>query len=231
MLSPVRFGQQKFRAGGTNGSIFSLIAATLGSGIISFGYAVMMNGYILGPILIVCGALLSYYTGMLIVKCSEFTGRTRYEDIALALYGKKWSRFTSALNLICLIGFTFTYIGYVKTAIPGIIQHYADNMDDPTKVPEWLKATDAGHYFWGLVYSYLILLPMSIPRNASALRFSSLFGVLCSMYLCVAVVIVFFTDKDVVPAPSENFSKLEAFTLSYNGVVSTVPLIIFAYMY
>ena len=41
MLSPIRYGQRKFRAGGTSGSVFSLIAATLGSGTISFPYAVM----------------------------------------------------------------------------------------------------------------------------------------------------------------------------------------------
>jgi len=32
MLSPVRYTQRKFRAGGTQGSVFSLVAATLGSG-------------------------------------------------------------------------------------------------------------------------------------------------------------------------------------------------------
>jgi amino acid permease len=78
-------------------------------------------------------------------------------------------------------------------------------MDDPSSVPDFLKKTDAGHYFWGLVFAFGILFPMSIPRNASALRFSSLFGVLCSMYLCVAVVIVFFTDENVVASPTENF--------------------------
>ena len=121
MLSPVRYGQRKFRAGGTSGSVFSLIAATLGSGTLTFPYAVMMNGYILGPIFIILGACISYYTGMLIVKCSEITGRTRYEDIALVVYGKKAARITSYLNLICLIGFTFSYIVYIKTAIPQVI--------------------------------------------------------------------------------------------------------------
>jgi EamA domain-containing membrane protein RarD len=51
------------------------------------------------------------------------------------------------------------------------------------------------------------------------------------MYLCIAVVIVFFTDDTMVPDVAGNFSKIEAFKLSYKGVVSTVPLIIFAYMY
>ena len=70
MLSPIRYGQRKFRPGGTSGSTFSLIAATLGSGTISFAYIVMKLGYALGPILIVLGACISYYTGMLIVKFS-----------------------------------------------------------------------------------------------------------------------------------------------------------------
>ena len=92
------------------GVIISITAAAA----IAKNQAVMMNGYILGPVLIIFGACISFYTGMLIVKCAEATGRTRYEDIAMVLYGKKWSRVTSYLNLICLIGFTFSYIVYVK---------------------------------------------------------------------------------------------------------------------
>jgi amino acid permease len=200
MLSPVRYGQRKFRAGGTSGSIFSLIAATLGSGTISFAYAVMMNGYVLGPILIVLGAVISFYTGMLIVRCSEKTGRTRYEDIALAIYGKRVARLTSFLNLICLIGFTFSYIVYIKKAVPTIIEMYTDN------APYWIQNNDTGNLFWGLLFSFAILFPMSIPRNASSLRFSSLFGVLCSMYLCLAVTFVFFTNKTIVPDPHYNLT-------------------------
>ena len=82
----------------------------------------MKNGYILGPILIVAGALISYYTAMLIVKASEVTDRTRYEDIALALFGKRMALATSILNLVCLIGFTFTYVVYVKKAMPFIVE-------------------------------------------------------------------------------------------------------------
>jgi hypothetical protein len=118
---PIAYGSYVFRAGGLAGSVFSLIAATLGSGTITFAYAVMMNGYILGPLLIIMGACLSYYTGLLIVKCAEHTGRERYEDIAMALFGAKVSKFTSALNIICLMGFTFAYIVYVKVAIPQLI--------------------------------------------------------------------------------------------------------------
>jgi len=68
-----------------------------------------------------------------------------------------------------------------------------------------------GGVFWGVLFSFGLLFPMSLPRNASALRFSSLFGVLCSMYLSLAVTCVFFTDKKLVPEPSKNLAKIEAF--------------------
>lgn len=76
--------------------------------------------------MILVGALISYYTGMLIVKSSQATGRTRYEDIALVIYGPKWSRFTSFLNLVCLCGFIMSYITYIKKAIPDIVDSYSD---------------------------------------------------------------------------------------------------------
>jgi amino acid permease len=231
MLTPIKYGRRKIRSGGLPGSVFSLIAATLGSGIISFPYAVMMNGYVLGPALIALGAMISYYTGMLIVKASEQTGRTRYEDIALAIYGKKWARITSYLNLICLIGFTFSYIVYVKRAIPTIIEMYVENSTEETNVPHWMLNNEGGHAFWGLLFAFLILFPMSIPRNINALRFTSLLGVLCSMYLCIIVVILFFTNRDIVPDIWANIEQMEAVKLSYEGVVTSVPLIIFAYMY
>jgi amino acid permease len=189
----------------------------------------MKNGYVFGPMLIIIGALISYYTGMLIVRCSEKTNRTRYEDIALAIYGKSVSRLTSFLNLICLIGFTFSYIVYVKKAIPSIIEIYVDK--ESTTAPSWIFNNDAGNRFWGLLFSFLILFPMSIPRSINALRFSSLFGVLCSMYLCIAVTVVFFTNRDIVPSTSDNLKKMEAFRISYKGALSTFPLIIFSYMY
>lgn len=203
MLSPGRFVKRKFRAGGTSGSVFSLIAATLGSGTISFPYAVMMNGYILGPLLIVIGACVSYYSGMLIVKAAIETNRTRYEDIALAVFNKRFSRVVSYLNLLCLIGFTFSYIVYVKNAIPTIIEIWVD--PNNTKAPHWILDNSSGNTFWAILFSLLILFPMSIPRSINALRFSSLFGVLCSMYLSLAVTSVFFSDKTLVPDVKANF--------------------------
>ena len=54
----------------------------MGAGTLTFPYAIKENGIIFGPILIVLGAAISYYTGMLLVITSNKTQRNRYEDMA-----------------------------------------------------------------------------------------------------------------------------------------------------
>ena len=68
LMSPARFMQRKFRAGGIKGSIFSLITAILGAGTITLPYLAANNGIIVAIILILFGALISYFTGMLLVE-------------------------------------------------------------------------------------------------------------------------------------------------------------------
>ena len=75
----------------------------------------------LGIALIILGAMISYYTGMLIVKVSNKTQCNRYEDFAFKLYGAKCRTITSALNLACLMGFITSYIVYIKSMMPTIL--------------------------------------------------------------------------------------------------------------
>lgn len=97
------------------------MAATLGSGTIAFPYAVSANGLILGPILIILGAMVSYFSGMLIVAVSAKTKTDRYEDMARLLYNKRVEKIVSIMNIICLMGFSMAYIVFVKQTVPFII--------------------------------------------------------------------------------------------------------------
>ena len=198
LLSPGRYVKRKFRAGGTSGSIFSLIAATLGSGTITFPYAVSQNGILLGILLILLGAAISYYTGMLIVTVSNKTQCARYEDFAFKLFGERFRTFTSVMNLACLMGFITSYIVYIKSMMPQILLLFWTEQE----LPNFLYTDKVGQIFWGTVFSFGMLLPMSIPRSINALRFSSFFGVLCSVYLSLAVFFVFYCDKELVPDPA-----------------------------
>ena len=164
---------------------------------------------------------------MLLVKVSNKTQCNRYEDFADKLYGKRCKTLTSIMNLMCLIGFITSYIVYIKSMMPKILLLFISEND----LPSFIGDTYWGKVFWGTCFAFGMLFPMSIPRSINALRFTSLFGVLCSVYLSLAVFFVFYCDKSVVPDPSANMKATKLFNVSFSGVVSTFPLIIFAYMY
>ncbi len=117
LLTPISFARRKLRAGSQSSSILSLIAATVGAGCLTFPYQVWQLGAGLGPIMIVAGAIISYYAGMFLVEASNHTRRHRYEDIVETMYGKKWSRIASFCNLACLLGYAMAFIVYVRSSI------------------------------------------------------------------------------------------------------------------
>ena len=148
------------RPGGESSSVFSLIAATVGGGTLAFPYAIWLNGIAFGTFLILLGAVISCYSGLLIVKASNFTGKHRYEDMAQVLYGKKFSIMTSLCNLICLMGFVMSFIVYVsiitiftclqqKESLPQILLYFFDK----DKVPYFLQCNFYGQCFWGTIYT------------------------------------------------------------------------------
>jgi amino acid permease len=114
MLAPVRFIQLRFADGGINSSVFSLIQVTLGAGLLTFPYAVMQNGIVLGFFLIGLGGFVSWYTGMLLISAASHVNRVRYEDIALVMYGRKFAIATAIMNLLALVGFNMSYVVYVR---------------------------------------------------------------------------------------------------------------------
>ena len=98
-------------------SVFSLVILCLGSGTLTFPYIYYANGIIVGSLLIIFGAVISVFTGWLIVKCANDCGAKRYEDIALKLYGRRMATFTSIMILLTMLGFVIAYIVLVSLSI------------------------------------------------------------------------------------------------------------------
>jgi hypothetical protein len=65
-VKPSKF--KLFEKGSVFMSIFNLIAATLGAGTITLPYLAADNGIVLAAVLIVFGATISYFCGMLLVS-------------------------------------------------------------------------------------------------------------------------------------------------------------------
>ena len=157
-------------------------------------YIVSKTGIVLGPLLIMIGAFLSYYAGMLIIKCSQMTGKQTYEEFAYISYGKKFSQIVAIFILISLLGFAVAYVALAKTLIPTALESSfgKDNL------PEYVRDTKLGRFVDVTVFTFCIFLPMSTPQELSALRFSSALGVVCTVVLVFVVVYQFLCNDFLV---------------------------------
>jgi len=108
------------------------------------------------------------------------------------------------------MGFITAYIVYIKSMLPSILLLFWTEQE----LPNFIVSDGWGQIFWATLFAFLMLFPMSIPRSINALRFSSFFGVLCSVYLSLAVFFVFYCDKELVPNPSQNLRDAELFSVS-----------------
>ena len=204
-----------------------MVILCLGSGTLTFPYIFYANGLFMGILLIALGASISVYTGWLIVKCAEYCNATRYEDIALKLYGRKMSRFTSVMILLTMLGFVIAYIVLLKTLLPQTLQAVMSR-----DLPDWMADTTGGHIFWSFLFSYAVVFPLTLVRKLSALRFSSLFSFFCGIYVVMVLVCVCLFDRDVNPDLGESLSTAATqFNVSASGIFNSFPLIVFSFMY
>ena len=108
------------------------------------------------------------------------------------------------------MGFITSYIVYIKSMLPEILLLFWTE----DELPNFIISDMWGQVFWATIFSFAMLFPMSLPRSINALRFTSLFGVLCSVYLSLAVFFVYYCDESMVADPKKNLQDANLFSVS-----------------
>ena len=107
--------------GSTLVSILSLTVATLGAGTSTLPAVTQATGYVVGCLLIAFGALISIYSGMLLVSCADKSNSDSYEKIAAFAFNQRWKLIVSWSMIICLCGTLISYITLIKSLTPHIL--------------------------------------------------------------------------------------------------------------
>ena len=226
ITSPARYINKQIRPGGIKGSIFNLIWGVLGTGMLTLPVVCQENGIVFGACLIALGGLLTIFWGMCIVTCSEKTGSDSLEYIAHIAFGEFVGKLASYSLLFWLIGYVTSYIVIVKTLAPYLLKRFlGENLPSYLMNEYWTQVIVA------TVYSIFFLLPLSLPRKMGALRFTSLFGFVCCVFLVWVITLIFIFSRVVVPDPVENIKVADYAKFSFSGIFSTFPFIISSYMY
>lgn len=227
LASPSRYVATKVKPGGIKGSIFNLIWGVLGTGMLTLPVVCLKNGIILGSILIILGALITMYCGMLIVIWWEkIPNCDSLEQITEFAFGPKAKKIWIYSNIMALLGFWTSYIVVVKSLVPYLLARFSGGYINSFFLdPSMLQILIA------TFYCIFVLLPLSLPRKMGSLRFMSLFSVIWCGFLVFVIVFIFWLSRKIVPDPVQNFEEAKYFTLTWNGVISTFPFVISSYMY
>ena len=133
--------------------------------------------------------------------------------------------------MISLLGFCTAYISLCKTLVPSIIVASV-SQERYEQLPYWLQSNERGQFIWATVFAFGVLLPMACFRELSMLRFTSFFGVFCSLILMFSLMYEFEANEEIVPQPPHTqFQTAVYFNIDMTSIVNAVPFIIFLFAY
>ena len=217
----------KVRSGSIKGSVFNLIWGILGTGMLTLPVVCHLNGIIVGLALIILGGFITKFSSMWIVIASGKVNSDSIELMAEAAFGPLVSKIASYSMIMWLLGYVVSYTIVIKTLLPYLIKRIANN-----QLPQsFVNNESLISIIIPVAYTLLILLPFSLPRKIGALRFTSLLGFICWLFLVGVITCIFIFDRTIVPQPIESLKVASYFKFSPDGMITTFPFIIYSYMY
>ena len=96
------------------GTMLALLQSTLGAGVVTLHYAVWANGLLLGPLLMLGAAALSFYTGSKLATVADKVGCYTFREITEAVYGRRMAKAVNLLVAIDLLGVVTAYLVLVS---------------------------------------------------------------------------------------------------------------------
>lgn len=213
--SPTTYIQTNFKAGGMTGSVFTILASTVGAGVLSLPYAINLSGLYLGIGLFIFGMIVALYSCQLLVLAAEKTGKLTYESIAEELYGPGMRKFAEINMIISNYGTIIGYILLLKDLIPNAFALFG--------VDHFLLRSS---YLWGSLITMGLVYPLSLKKEISAFRYTSFLSTCSCFYLAFAVCYSFFMETNDI---SSAFANAPVAEFGAYNILTSISLVVFSF--
>uniref|UniRef100_A0A7S1Q219 Amino acid transporter transmembrane domain-containing protein n=1 Tax=Neobodo designis TaxID=312471 RepID=A0A7S1Q219_NEODS len=200
------------RIGSWKAGAVNFAQSALGAGTLSMPYVMRRTGIVIGLLfLLFVGAVSSFTVRLLIMACNKLHVHT-YEDLAEKIGGKPLRYVTAALVCLFSWGITISYV----IAVGDIIHPLTKNFEHGRDFFQNKRATTV--VFWGC-----FMLPLSLLRDITSLRYPSLFALVTLMYLILSMVIFAGTDKSAVWSDNVKYANFNV------KMLEALPVLFFSY--
>ncbi|XP_074852413.1 solute carrier family 38 member 6 isoform X2 [Carettochelys insculpta] len=183
-------------------SVFNLMNAIMGSGILGLSYAMANTGIIGFSILLLIVASLAAYSVFLLLSMCIQTAVTSYEDLGLFAFGSPGKVLVASTIIIQNIGAMSSYLLIVKSELPGAIAGF-------------MSGHDSGSWYLDgrvllLITSVCIVFPLALLPKIGFLGYTSSLSFFFMVYFALVVVI----KKWSIPCPLTLNSPTEILQIS-----------------
>ncbi|KAM8921194.1 solute carrier family 38 member 6 [Pelodytes ibericus] len=170
-------------------SVFNLMNAIMGSGILGLSYAMANTGVIGFSILLLIVALLAAYSIHLLLHMCIQSAVTSYEDLGMTAFGSTGKILVASTILIQNIGAMSSYLFIIKSELPAAVAGF-------------LTGDHGGAWYLDgrlllIITSVCIVLPLALLPKIGFLGYTSSLSFFFMVYFAIVVII----KKRYVPCP------------------------------
>ena len=174
-----------YEEGSLWGSVFNLCSATLGAGCLSLPHAMKQMGLLPALALCLLTGFASHLSIVMLAESLHATDAKSFEDLSVLVFGRRTGQLVGGSIFVIVFGSAVAYTIALGDILDPLIQTFG---------AKWLSRDLGIVFFWAL-----LMVPLSLVEKVSALRFTSLFGVLALVYLVIAMSVHFAIDASLAP--------------------------------
>ncbi|XP_073515421.1 solute carrier family 38 member 8 [Phyllobates terribilis] len=207
------------------GAIFIMLKSALGAGLLNFPWAFNRAGGMQIAVIVELGSLIFLISGLVILGyASSLSNHTTYQGVVRDVCGP-------AIGKLCGICFIFNLF-MISVAFLRVVEDQLEKLCDSLHVNGTMDNMGARLRPWYAdervaisLLCLVVILPLSIPKEISFQKYTSILGTLAACYLTVVIIVKFYLTEHNILHKREYSSN--ASTLA--SMFSVIPTICFGF--
>ncbi|XP_053553697.1 putative sodium-coupled neutral amino acid transporter 8 [Bombina bombina] len=207
------------------GAVFIMLKSALGAGLLNFPWAFNKAGGTDVALIVELGSLVFLISGLVILGyAASLSNQSTYQGVVKVICGP-------TIGKLCEVCFIFNLF-MISVAFLRVVEDQLEKLCDSLHVNETLVAEGETAQPWYLdarftmtLLCLVVILPLSIPREISFQKYTSILGTLAACYLTVVVIIKYYVMENKVAFKREYTSRIS----SWAAMFSVIPTICFGF--
>eukprot|EP01084_Bolivina_argentea_P202287 345662_1 len=205
---------------GIASSVFNLGNTAVGAGILAFPWAISQIGYSSAIILIIIFGLMTTFTlNTQMIVNKVIRPNSSYKTVSDVIW-PPLKYFVDFIVALSTFGVCIAYLIIVGDYLPDVVRHFSQTENNVLY----------DRRLWIAIYVVIFLLPTVYHRKLDALKYASLFVLICYTYMLI--VIILYASGVLEPCTDNNpdcVGEIRAHPTSVLNYFKSIPTFIFAF--